>query len=144
MDKYGYIIGGKSVVGQIGGAHMAEMVEMGVVITNKNWYQRYSTEYKFKTTVTAGFGGGSFALFNKGNYKNTFSDWAGPVSGWTGNYGIFSITKEQSATYSTWGLSLGWGVSFPTRGTGGWIQGTTTLIGKPYYVDPANHMDGDF
>jgi len=101
--------------------------------------------YKLTTTAAASFGIGNFAIWStKPSYQNTFSDWEGPVSGWFGSYGPVSVTKQSSTSYGTFGIGFGWGLSLPQRGTGGWIQGKTILIGKPYYYDPVNHEDGDF
>jgi len=95
--------------------------------------QFYETIYKLTTTAALSFTAGTLILSNKEGYHTTFSDWAGPVTAKSISIGFASYTWGSSTTYNTYGVGFGPGLSLPKRGTGAYIEGTTTLIGKPIF-----------
>jgi len=60
-----------------------------------------------------------------------------------GTYGYGSASYAYSTTYRTGGLGVGFGYSLPKLGTGAYLVGTTTLIGKPYYFNENEGIDPD-
>jgi hypothetical protein len=85
-------------------------------------------------------GNGTFILVNKNGYQTTFSDFAGPVSGYFLSYKVGSYTQEWSTTYETFGIGVGLGISLPEKINGGVFKGVTTYLGEPYF-DPNPDTD---
>ncbi|MDN3584251.1 DUF6443 domain-containing protein [Mucilaginibacter flavus] len=142
LAKYGYILQGFSAIGGGGILKVGKTIEIGSITTNKGWVQDYMTVYNTKTALALSGSVTYFNVSNKPGFTSTFSDWAGPVTEWGGNYGIVSLSFGSSTTYTTWSLGFGPGVSLPEKGTGTYNYGITYLLGSPRYMGPTQNNTG--
>ncbi|MDB5089219.1 MAG: hypothetical protein JWR09_3213 [Mucilaginibacter sp.] len=138
LAKYGQVIGGTSLSISVGALRQGFVIEYGSVYTDKNYQIDYKTVYKLSTTATISYSPGGFSVYSKSGYNTTFSDWAGPVTGYSISFLAFTYTREWSTTYNTYGLGVGPSISLPKIGTGAYVTGTTTLIGQPYLAPPVS------
>ena len=143
LAKYGQVIVGANSNISVGLAGTGIVIEYGTVSTDKNWHQDYQTVYNNATPLALAGSLGLYGVVSKHGFNTTFSDFAGPVTGVTGNYGFVSLSYEYSTTYRTFGIGFGPGISIPVRGTGGYINGVTSYIGQPYYHDASAGYDPD-
>jgi len=138
LAKYGQVIGGTSLSISVGALRQGFVIEYGSVYTDKNYQIDYKTVYKLSTSATISYSPGGFSVYSKSGYNTTFSDWAGPVTGYSISFLAFTYTREWSTTYNTYGLGVGPSISLPKIGTGAYVTGTTTLIGQPYLAPPVS------
>ncbi|TKC60139.1 hypothetical protein FBD94_14580 [Pedobacter hiemivivus] len=141
LAKYGEITSASSVsfgVSIVGGV----IVEYGVVMTNKNWGQRYSTVYYAHGINPPSISGGVAYISPKPNTHPVFSDWKGTIGGLSGSVGYVSGSVGFTSTYTSFGAALSYGKPFSfakeISNSGTFNIGQTTLIGAPF------HMGADF
>lgn len=143
LAKYGKVVVGVNAAFSEGLLGTGIVIEYGTVSTDKNWHQDYRTIYNNTTSLALSGSLGLYAVTSKQGFKTTFSDFGGPVKGYTGNYGIVSVSYSYSTTYRTFGMGVGPGISLPGRGTGAYIDGYTTFTSAPYYFDESAGHDPD-
>jgi RHS repeat-associated protein len=143
LAKYGQVVAGVNSSISVGLAGTGIVIEYGTVSTDKNWHQNYKTIYKNATPLALAGSLGLYGVVSKHGVNTTFSDFAGPVTGVTANYGFVSLSYQYSTTYRTFGIGFGPGISIPVRGTGAYLNGVTTYTGQPYYHDASAGYDPD-
>lgn len=128
--KYGNVIGGVNLSGTLalggGGAF-----EFGYVVTDKGYRQNYFTLYT-SAAISASFNYAMFFVRPTGSKGVTIGDWKGPYSETGASAGFFGVQWGGSESgYTTYTISVGPSVNFPSKASGGAFTGNTFLIGDP-------------
>jgi hypothetical protein len=96
----------------------------------------YQTVYKSFTVYQVSGSLNFFHVSGKNGYLPTFSDWAGPVTEKSFNYGFLSVSFGNSINYTSW--SVGGGPGVP--GVMGSINHGFTTLGTLTYDGPVQDL----
>ncbi|WP_238387926.1 hypothetical protein, partial [Pararcticibacter amylolyticus] len=134
LAKYGRITSASNV--SIGASLVfGGIVEYGIVMTDKNWAQRYMTVYYAHGFNPPSIAGGAVYVSSQ---NAVFSDWKGAMGGVSGSIGFVSGSVGFAPTYTAYGFAASYGrplslvKEFSNSGT--FNIGVTTLIGTPFLM----------